>query len=174
MAVKKNLALIGMMGSGKSTIGLLISKKLNFNFIDSDKEIEKYEKCTIKEIFEKKGEKYFREIEESFLIKKLGFQNTVISLGGGGFLNNNIRKKVLKDTISFWLNWKQNTLVDRIIDNKKRPLVTGLSRKELINLINLRSLIYKKAKYKIYCENLNKHSIVKKILRIYESENFKN
>ena len=64
MIFKKNLVLIGMMGVGKSTIGKIISDKLKFKFIDTDHEIEKNEKSTIKKIFDLKGEKYFREIEE--------------------------------------------------------------------------------------------------------------
>ena len=85
-----------MMGSGKSTIGNIISKKLDFEFIDTDYEIEKYEKISIKKIFDNKGEGYFRKLEETIVLKSINLDNKVISLGGGGFLNLDIRKKIIK------------------------------------------------------------------------------
>ena len=83
----KNIVFLGMMGSGKSSIGLIISKKLKRNFIDVDHEIEKEMGMKISNIFEKKGEKYFRKIEEILTIKSLKKQKSVISIGGGAFLN---------------------------------------------------------------------------------------
>ena len=71
MKSKKNLVFLGMMGSGKSSIGSLVSKKLNIDFIDIDQEIEKKIGMTISEIFENKGEKYFRKIEELITLKML-------------------------------------------------------------------------------------------------------
>ena len=87
---KENLVFLGMMGSGKSSIGSLVSKNLNINFIDVDYEIEKKTGLEVSQIFEK-GEKYFREIEEIETLKILKNTNTVISLGGGAFLNNKIK-----------------------------------------------------------------------------------
>ena len=114
MISKENLVFLGMMGSGKSSIGSLISKKLNVNFIDVDDEIEKKIGMKISKIFENKGEKYFREIEETITLKSLKEKKTVISLGGGAFLNNKIKKEVLDNHISFWLDWNIKTLVKRI------------------------------------------------------------
>ena len=71
MKSKENLVFLGMMGSGKSSIGALVSKKLNINFIDIDKEIEKKLGMTISEIFQKNGEKYFRKIEETITLNSL-------------------------------------------------------------------------------------------------------
>ena len=71
MKLNKNLVLIGMMGSGKSSIGKILSKKLEFEFIDTDSKIEEIEKKTISEIFKKNGEKYFRNIEEVISLKSL-------------------------------------------------------------------------------------------------------
>ena len=71
MKTKKNLVLVGMMGSGKSTIGNIISKKLDFEFIDTDFEIEKYEEISIKKIFDIKGENYFRKLEETVILKSI-------------------------------------------------------------------------------------------------------
>ena len=169
MKSKENLVFLGMMGSGKSSIGLLIAKKLKVDFIDIDKEIEKKLGLSIKKIFETKGETYFRKIEEKITIKKLKLNSVVISLGGGAFTNNNIRREVLKNHKSFWLNWKNEILLNRIKNSKKRPLAFNSSDDELIELIKKRSNIYSRALHEIKCDNLSKNEIVKEILKIYET-----
>ena len=100
MKLNKNLVLVGMMGSGKSSIGKILSKKMEFEFIDTDNKIEEIEKKTISEIFNKNGEKYFRNIEEIISLKSLKLNNKVIALGGGGYINLAIRKYVKKKCIS--------------------------------------------------------------------------
>ena len=168
MKSKENLVFLGMMGAGKSSIGSLVAKKLKVNFIDVDIEIEKILGKSINEIFRTKGESFFREFEEKITLKKLKYNSTVISLGGGAFSNNNIRKEVLKNHISFWLDWNSNVLLSRIKNSKKRPLAFNSTENELIDLIKKRSNIYTKALYKIKCDNLTKNEITKQILEIYE------
>ena len=169
MKSKENLVFLGMMGSGKSSIGSLVAKKLQLNFIDIDNEIETELGVSIKKIFETKGEDYFRKFEEKITLKKLKSGSEVISLGGGAFTNKNIRKEVLKNHLSFWLNWSDEILVNRIKNSKKRPLVSNATENEIIDLIKKRSNIYSKALYKIDCDNLTKKEIVKRILDIYEA-----
>jgi shikimate kinase/shikimate kinase/3-dehydroquinate synthase len=169
MKSKENLVFLGMMGSGKTSIGSIVSKQLNIDFIDIDKEIEKKIGMTISQIFENKGEKYFREIEELTSLKFLKKSKTVISLGGGAFLNNKIKKEVLDNHISFWLNWDIKTLFNRIKDSKKRPVALNTPKNVLIDLMKKRSIVYSKAMYKIECENLSKIEIVKKVIKIYEA-----
>ena len=169
MKSKENLVFLGMMGSGKSSIGSLVAKKLNLKFIDIDKEIEKKLGMSIKEIFNSKGENYFRELEEKVTLKKLKLNSTVISLGGGAFVNQQIRKEVLKKHISFWLNWSDQILLSRIRNSAKRPIAYKSSDDKLIEIINNRSDIYSKALYEIKCDNLTKKEIVKKVLKIYET-----
>jgi|TARA_B110001450_G_scaffold51011_1_gene47632 shikimate kinase len=169
MKSKENLVFLGMMGSGKSSIGSIISKKLNIDFIDVDKQIEKKMGLTISKIFEIKGEKYFREIEEATTLKVLKKNKIIISLGGGAFLNNKIKKEILDNHISFWLNWEIKTLINRIKKSQKRPVAFNASKIDLIELIKKRSIVYSKAMYKINCENLTKNEIVKNILKIYEA-----
>ena len=169
MKSKKNLVFLGMMGSGKSSIGSLIAKKLQLNFIDIDNVIENELGLSIKKIFETKGENYFRKFEEKTTLKKLKSSSTVISLGGGAFSNKNIRKEVITNHISFWLNWSNDILLNRIKNSKKRPLAFNSSENEIIDLIKKRSNIYSKALYKIECDNLTKKEIVKEILKIYET-----
>ena len=157
-----------MMGSGKSTIGRLLAQKLNLRFFDIDVLIENKANMKIAEIFEKKSEDEFRNLEEEITLKFLNKINCIISLGGGAFINEIIKKKVKKKGIAIWLNWNSQTLINRIRKNKKRPIALSLSDNELKNLINNRSKIYSKANYKINCENMNKIEIVKKITKIYE------
>ena len=168
MKSKENLVFLGMMGSGKSSIGSLVAKKLKLDFIDVDKEIEKELGISIAKIFEEKGEEYFRKIEEKITLKSLKINSTVISLGGGGFINKIIRKEVLKNHISFWLNWNNQILLNRIKNSKKRPIAFNVKENELIDLIKKRSNIYSKALYEIKCDKLSKSEIVKKILENYE------
>ena len=168
MNLNKNIVLLGMMGSGKSTIGYLLSKNINFTFLDIDKFIEKETNLKIHDIFEKKGENYFRDIEEKITLKLLKSKGKIISLGGGGFLNKKIRKEILKNHVSFWLNWKSSTLINRISRSKKRPLAFKSSENNLKKLINERSNIYSEAKFKINCETLTKNMIVKNIIKLYE------
>jgi shikimate kinase/shikimate kinase/3-dehydroquinate synthase len=169
MKSKENLVFLGMMGSGKSSIGLMVSKKLNIDFVDIDQEIEKKIGMTISKIFENQGEKYFREVEEMITLKLLKKNKIVISLGGGAFLNNKIKKEVLDNHISFWLKWDIKTLVNRIQNSQKRPIALKASKNELIDLIKKRSIVYSKAMYKIDCENLTKNEITRNITKIYEA-----
>ena len=157
-----------MMGSGKTSIGSLVAKKLKLNFIDIDNEIENTFNTTVKKIFEVKGEDFFRKIEQEMTLKKLQSNSSVISIGGGGFANKIIRKEILKNHLSFWLNWDEKIIFNRIKNSKKRPLAFNSSEDELVNLIKRRALIYSKAMYKIKCDSLTKNEIVNKILQIYE------
>ena len=170
MKSKENLVFLGMMGSGKSSIGLLVAKKLQLNFIDIDNEIEKKLGKKITDIFEENGEDFFRKIEEKITLKELKLNSSVISLGGGAFTNKNIRREVLKNHLSFWLNWSNKILLNRIKNSKKRPLAINSSDNEIINLIKKRSNIYAKALFEIKCDNLSKNEVVNKIIRIYEAE----
>jgi len=169
MKSKENLVFLGMMGSGKSSIGSLVAKKLKLDFIDVDKEIEKELGLSISKIFEIKGEDYFRKFEEKITLKILKINSTVISLGGGAFVNKIIRKEVLKNHISFWLNLNNETLLNRIKNSKKRPLAYNSTENELIDLIKKRSNIYSKALYEIKCDKLSKNEIVKNVLKNYET-----
>ena len=169
MESKGNIVFLGMMGSGKTSIGKLVSKKLKLNFFDTDNEIENEVGMKISKIFKEKGERYFREIEEKITSNILEKKNIVISLGGGTFINKRIREKILSKHLSFWLNWKSEILIRRIKNSSKRPIVIHSSSSELNNLIKKRSIIYAKALYNIDCNELTKNQVVNKILNIYEN-----
>ncbi len=158
-----------MMGVGKSTLGKIVAKRQNLKFIDTDLNIEK--KCSMKiyEIFKKKGEEFFREEEKKEVLETLKKNGCVIALGGGAFLDKEIRNEVLKNSLSIWLDINLKTLNRRVSWNKKRPLLDGENNQTKINKLYMeRKNIYKLAKCKINCNNLSKQSVVKKIIALYE------
>tara|TARA_B100000029_G_scaffold401664_1_gene400858 strand:- start:287 stop:796 length:510 start_codon:yes stop_codon:yes gene_type:complete len=167
--VKKNLVLLGMMAVGKTTLAKIVAKNQNMQFIDIDKNIEKKNSMKIREIFEKKGENYFRTQEEKEVLESLKKNNCVIALGGGAFINQKIRENVLKNTISIWLDANIKLLNERTKKNQKRPLLNqGNSEKILKKLYEERKKIYKLANHKITCDKLNKKNLAKKIISLYE------
>jgi len=168
--LKKNLVLTGMMGVGKSTIGKRLSRKLKRKFIDVDKIIELEEKNTIKEIFEKKGESYFRKIEKKITLQVLKKDNLVIALGGGAFLNASIRKEIKNTCLSFWLDLNIPSLILRLKNVKKRPLLDENNLAKSINEIySKRKKIYNESNFRIKCNSTNKDEIVYKIIKLYEN-----
>ena len=110
-----HIVLVGMMASGKSSIGKALSKSINVPFLDIDKEIEFHEKRSIKSIFKNSGERYFRKLESKIIIENLGEKkSTVIALGGGGFLNATVRKNINEKSISVWLDVSIETIITRL------------------------------------------------------------
>ena len=167
--MKKNLVLLGMMAVGKSTIARIVAKKHNLKFIDIDVNITEKNSMTVAEMFKKKGEIFFRKEEEKEVLKALKEKNCVIALGGGAFINKNIRKNVLKNAISIWLDVDIEILNNRIKQNYKRPLLkkeNNLTR--LKDLYIKRKNIYEMADHKIECNHLSKNDIAEKALELYE------
>ena len=157
------------MAVGKTTLGKIVAKKQELKFIDIDANIEKKNSMTIKEIFNKKGEKFFRMEEEKEVLKSLQKNNCIIALGGGAFMNKTLRDNILKNTISIWLNADIKTLNKRVKWNQKRPLLKEKNnQKKLTELYAERKDIYKLANHKIACDKLSKQNIVAKIITLYE------
>ena len=165
MKLNKNLILVGNMASGKTIIGRLLAQKLYLKFYDSDLIIEKKAKMKIFQIFEKKGETVFRNLEKEIILNLLKKNNTVISFGGGAFLNKIIRKNAQKRGLTIWLKQDPKVLIDRIKKNNRRPIASRLSENELKNLIINRSKFFSKAKYEINCDGMEKNTIVDKIIK---------
>ena len=158
-----------MMGVGKSTIGKSLSKKLNMKFFDTDSMIENEEKMTIKNIFEKKGEEHFRKIEKKTILTVLSNTNAVIALGGGAFIDLDIRNEILKSCVSFLLFMNIKNLLKRLTDISKRPLLNSQNLEDsLSNLYEKRRKIYETAKFKIDCNNKEKSEITDEIIKLYE------
>ena len=169
MAIKKNLVLLGMMGVGKSTIGKYVAKKLKINFFDVDRLIEKNNNMKIAQIFEQKGEKYFRKNEEFLSLIYLEKIKSLKSLGGGAFINNKIRNKVLSNCVSIWLNLSLENLYKRLKNNKKRPMINKNDPENIKKLFEERKKIYCLANYEINCDNLTINELSEKIIKLYEN-----
>ena len=159
-----------MMGVGKSTIGKNLAKKLKYNFIDVDKLIEIKEGASINSIFKNKSEDYFRKLESEITLQVLKKSNSVISLGGGAFMNRSIRLSVKKKSISFWLDVNIDELVTRLKRTKKRPLLYKKNIDDTVRKIYLeRKKTYNEADYRIKCISSKSSEIVDIILKLYEN-----
>jgi shikimate kinase len=168
MEIKKNLVLLGMMGVGKTRIGKYVAKRLKINFFDIDKLVEKKNEMKITEIFKTKGEIYFRREEQFVAMKYLNKKESIISLGGGAFINDKIREKVLSECISMWLNINLETIYKRLKNSKIRPLANNNNQSNLNKIFLERKKIYSLADHKINCDNLKIDQISNKIIKLYE------
>ena len=165
----KNLTLTGMMGVGKSTIGKNLAKKLKYNFVDVDKIIESREGQSINLIFKNKSERYFRKIENDVTLFELKKEKSVISMGGGAFLNNTIRKSAKKSSVSFWLDVPIAVLIKRLKKSRQRPLLYKQNLDETVKKIYYeRKKIYNEADYRIKCNSLKLSEIINRIIYLYE------
>ena len=168
----KNLTLTGMMGVGKSTVGKILAKRLNYNFVDIDKLIEIKENSSINLIFKNKSESYFRKIEKDITLTELKKDKLVISLGGGAFLNSNVRISIKKLSTSFWLDVPINELIKRLKRSKQRPLLFKKNLQKTVKKIYFeRKKIYNESDYRIKCDSLVSRDIANKILNFYEKKN---
>lgn len=137
----KQICIIGMPGSGKSTIGRILSEKLNYKFYDTDENIENTMNLSIKDIFKIKGEMFFREIEKKEFNKLMIINNVIISTGGGIILNN---ENLLKKSFNIYLECKLDILIQRASRNQNRPLLLQDIEKKMKKLFNQRKDIYNK------------------------------
>ena len=141
--LKKTVALIGMMGSGKSAIGKVVSSILDVPFVDADVEIERAAKLSISEIFERHGEKFFRDKEDQVIKRLLKERPCILATGGGAFVNEKIRTSIKQHCVSVWLNTDVETLWKRVKNKKTRPLLrTDNPRETLVNIYSDRIKTY--------------------------------
>ncbi|HAV40094.1 MAG TPA: shikimate kinase, partial [Aquificaceae bacterium] len=129
----KRIFLVGFMCSGKSTVGKLLSLRLGWSFVDVDEEVQRLEAMTIPEIFEKKGEDYFRRLEVSVLEALSQKENIVISTGGGLGANPYAMELMKSKGLVVWLKVEFDTFIERCGKDPSRPLLKR-SREELLKL----------------------------------------
>ncbi|CDE92942.1 TPA: shikimate kinase [Candidatus Gastranaerophilales bacterium HUM_6] len=163
----KTIVLIGMMGSGKTTIGKLLGEKLTLRSIDIDVIIEQNEKRTVSEIFQNEGEKYFRNIERETIKKNFTNKDLIISLGGGAFEDQLTQELLLKNSTVIYLKTSPNVILERIKNNTNRPLLKNQMTVEKIQSIILqRQKNYELANITILTDNKNTDKIVEEILGV--------
>ncbi len=146
------IILIGFMGVGKTSLGKKLAKKLNWQFLDTDKWIEKKTGLSIPAIFEQKGEVYFRELERNCIDESRVLQNTVISVGGGLPCFGDAMSVLNSFGTTIYLKLEPQEIARRLSESKiERPLINGLKENELEKYVEKKLLErekhYSKAKY---------------------------
>lgn len=146
------IVLIGFMGAGKTTVGELLSRKMQLPFMDLDKAIVEKENMSIPEIFEKFGEAYFRKMEHDILKTYIN-KNIIIATGGGIIENPNNMKILQKNKLNIWVDANIDTVYNRIVGDNNRPNAQNKSFEEIKKLYNSRISRYNEIAYiKVYNE----------------------
>ncbi len=159
------IVLVGLMGSGKSTVGQRLAGMLGLPFTDSDREIEQAAARTVSEIFAEFGEPYFRDGERRVIARLIESGSGVIATGGGAFVDAETRALVLERAIAVWLDADIETLVARTARRDSRPLLkNGDPRETLTRLHRERAPCYAQAQIRIETDELPHHRTALKIL----------
>jgi len=163
--IRKPIVLVGMMGSGKSTIGKRLAYKLNMQFYDSDKVIEEREGLSALDIFEFRGEEYFRQKEITTIKEILDYGNVVLSTGGGSFIIDEVRELIKQQAVSIWLKTNIETIHERVSRRNTRPLLSGDNKLEVIQKLSAeRDPIYEQADIIVESSENEIHYVVDTIL----------
>lgn len=168
--IDRPIALVGMMGVGKSSVGRKLAQALAMPFVDADEAIEQAAKMTIPEIFATYGEPYFRDGERRVIARLIeqpeAGRPRVIATGGGAFVNPETRRLILEKAIPVWLDSEVETLLERIGRKDNRPLLKqGDPREILTRLRNERAPHYAEAPIKVISGNGPHHRTLDKVLK---------
>ena len=164
LGLMRPVALVGLMGAGKSTIGKRLARDIGLEFVDSDTEISQAAGCSVSDMFEIYGETMFRDLEKRVLLRLLNGDPVVIATGGGAFINAEIREAIRLKAISVWLRADVETLVERVSRRESRPLLkTGDKRATLARLMDERHPVYAEADIVIDSDEGAHEKVVKKI-----------
>ena len=161
----KNIFLVGFMGTGKTSIGKLLAKKLNWSYIDTDTLIEQYNESSIKNIFAKEGEPKFREIETAILQKVLSKNNQVISTGGGIVLKDQNMKLMKQNGIIICLTTSPAIILKRTQSKSHRPVLGDKpTLAKIVNILHQRAPYYAQADLTLDTSYASKKEIIEKIV----------
>ena len=161
----KSVVLVGFMAAGKSTIGRLLARKLQFAFIDTDLEIEKSKGRTVAAIFQEHGESEFRRIEREMITRILADDSQVISIGGGAFADQEMRDILCRRAITIWLDTPFEVVGERLSKSDARPLAAGKTPQDLRQLWQLRRPFYEQAEIHIHTGDAAPEAVVEQILK---------
>lgn len=158
------IVLVGLMGAGKSRIGAELARLIKLPFIDVDQEIERAANLTIPEIFERFGEKEFRQGERQVMLRLLSGEGAVLASGGGAFIQPEIRSAIKNKAISVWLNANLETMVERTSRNNRRPLLQGVNPAEkLQQLMEVRYPVYAEADITVVTDGQKPQDVARRI-----------
>ena len=150
--LKKTVALVGMMGAGKTAVGRAVAAKLRVPFLDSDAEIEAAANLSVPEIFTRDGEAFFRRRETEVIARLLNEERGILSTGGGAFLAQENRQNISAKGVAVWLDAELDLLWNRVRHKDTRPLLrTADPRATLAALFAERNPIYAQADLSVKC-----------------------
>lgn len=165
--VMKNITIVGFMGTGKTIVAKKLAEKLCREFLELDAIIEKREGMSVKEIFEKKGESYFRKTEKEVVKEISQKEGLVISAGGGAIIDEENFKNLKRNSIIICLEASPDTILERTKGNVCRPLLNVPDpKKKIEDLLQERAPYYKKADHSVNTDNLTVEQVVEKILQL--------
>ncbi len=169
--MNKNIVLVGLSGSGKTTIGKILNNYTNYTLIDTDAIIEEKESRTINNIFATDGEEYFRDIETQIAEEVSIEGNQIISTGGGIVLRKENLDNLKRNGIIFYLKTTVEVLLKRLEGDNSRPLLkTKDVKKKLENMFRERNSLYEEAEVIIETDKMSAEETAKEILRIYNEK----
>ena len=161
---QRSIALVGMMGAGKSAIGRGLATRLDLPFYDSDAEIERAAGCKIDDIFREYGEHAFRQSERQIIRRLLNGERCVLATGGGAFMDEGIRGAIGERAISIWLRATVELLYSRVSRRNSRPLLNnGDPRETLIRLTKERNPFYAKANITVDSLDVSKEIVIDRV-----------
>jgi shikimate kinase len=165
LILKKPIVLVGMIGTGKSTVGKKLARKLHMQFYDSDQVIEEREGLSIIDIYEFRGESYFKQQEEKVISEIMRYGPVVLSTGGSSFTNQMVHDLVKEKAISIWLYADIDTIFERVSRRNTRPGLHGEDKREVIEDMMQRHHPYlEKADIKVESGNTDTFYIVDNII----------
>ncbi|MEZ0260637.1 MAG: shikimate kinase [Alphaproteobacteria bacterium] len=166
---EKSIVLVGLMGAGKSRVGTELARLMKLPFLDVDREIERAAGMKIPEIWERLGEKEFRDGEKKVMLRMLTEERRVLASGGGAYIQPAIRAAVKEKGIAVWLNATLETLVERTARTENRPLLQNTDRaQKLQELIDVRYPIYAEADITVVTDHQTPLQMARRIMRELE------
>lgn len=163
--IDRPVVLVGLMGSGKSTVGRRLANLLEVDFIDADEAIEQAAQMSVAEIFSEFGEAYFRDGERRVIARLIDEHHGVIATGGGAFVNPDTRSLILERGIAVWIDCDLDTLVERTARRNTRPLLKdGNPRETLARLRDERAPFYGEAHIRVTSQEGPLHETVLEII----------
>ena len=155
------LYLVGFMGAGKTTVARALARRLDWRAVDVDELIEARERQTVADLFSRRGEAYFRNVERAVLVEQLGPRHMVIATGGGTFADAQNRSLINRDGVSVWLDVPIERLVARVPADGRRPLAAD--RTEFERLYAVRRAAYEQAHHRVDAARAGVDAIVEQL-----------
>jgi len=163
--LKRTVALVGMMGAGKSSLGRRLAARLDVEFRDADTEIEQAAGCSINEIFARFGEPAFRDGERKVIARLLTLPPHVLATGGGAFADADTHARIKSEAVSVWINVPLNVLVERVGRRDTRPMLKDGNPVEIMTrLMKEREPLYAQADLTVNSEDGPHHMAVERIV----------